>query len=301
MLDSKLAAALLRAVPGDCHVLLVGDIYQLPSVGAGNVLGDLIESRRPRVVTLEKIFRQQARSTIITTAHAILQGTPIPPIICDSFRNRDPDSDLYFMKAEEPESCVRGIVALCRDYLPEAYEIDPLKDVQVLAPMHKGLAGVGNLNQQLQAMLNPDANGVPYGAIRFQVGDRVIQNRNNYDANIYNGDLGSVSHVNAEAGTIAVQFDNGIVEYTRGEMADLSLAFAITVHKSQGSEFPVVVIPLLKQHFVMLQRNLLYTAITRGRKKVFIVGDPAAYSMAVRNNESITRRTGLQRRLGGMG
>lgn len=299
MLDSKLAAALFRAVPGDAHLLLVGDIYQLPSVGAGNVLGDLIHSRRARTVTLARIFRQEARSTIVTTAHAILQGVPTPPLICDRFRDRSPDSDLYFMKADEPEQCVRGVIALCRDYLPEAYGVDAVRDIQVLAPMHKGLAGVSNLNRELQGSLNPDAPGVSYGAIRFQVGDKVIQNRNNYDANIYNGDLGTITHINAEAGTLAARFDTGLVEFERGQMADLSLAYAITVHKSQGSEFPLVVIPLLKQHFIMLQRNLLYTAITRGRKKVFLVGDPVAYSMAVNNNESIARRTSLRARLHG--
>jgi exodeoxyribonuclease V alpha subunit len=170
-------------------------------------------------------------------------------------------------------------------------------DVQVLAPMHKGAAGIANFNQSLQAALNPGAPGIPWGAGRFQVGDKVLQTRNNYELGLFNGDLGRVRAVNPAAGTLAVEFDGEVIDLDRPALADLAPAFAISIHKSQGSEFPVVVIPLVKQHYVMLQRNLLYTALTRGRKKVFIVGDPAAYALAVRHADAVSRRTDLERKV----
>jgi exodeoxyribonuclease V alpha subunit len=172
-------------------------------------------------------------------------------------------------------------------------------DVQVLAPMHKGIAGIGNLNHALQAALNPGARGIPWGAGRFQIGDKVLQTRNNYELGLFNGDLGRVTAVNPAAGTLAAEFDGVVIDFERAALGDLTPAYAMSIHKSQGSEFQVVVIPLLKQHFIMLQRNLLYTALTRGRKKVFLVGDPAAYSMAIRNADSVVRRTDLERKLRG--
>jgi exodeoxyribonuclease V alpha subunit len=170
-------------------------------------------------------------------------------------------------------------------------------DVQVLAPMHRGVAGISNLNQALQAALNPNARGVPLGGARFQVGDKVIQLRNNYDLGLFNGDLGRVAAVNPHAGTLAARFDGELIEFDRAALGDLATAYAISIHKSQGSEFPIVVIPLIKQHYMMLQRNLLYTALTRGRKKVFLVGDPEAYTLAVRRAEATMRRTDLERKL----
>jgi exodeoxyribonuclease V alpha subunit len=297
MLDARLAAALLRAVPPKSHVLLVGDAHQLPSVGAGHVLKDLIASKQVAVTKLEKIFRQGERSGIVTTAHGILHGiaTPPPPIADPA--KIDPAGDVHFLRAVEPEQCLAMVATLCKEFLPRWYHMDPVMDVQVLAPMHKGIAGISNLNLALQAALNPNARGIAAGATRFQVGDKVIQLRNNYDLGLFNGDLGRVEAVNPHGGTLAARFDGELIDFDRAAVGDLAPAYAISIHKSQGSEFPYVVIPLLKQHYMMLQRNLLYTALTRGRKKVFLVGDPEAYTLAVRRAEAATRRTDLERKL----
>lgn len=297
MLDTRLAAALLRAVPPRAHVLLVGDMYQLPSVGAGQILKDLIHSGAAAVTKLEKIFRQGERSGIVAVAHAILHGHAAPPPIANTPEEIDPAGDIHFLRAPEAEACLAAVTRLCRDFLPRWYQLDPVMDVQVLAPMHKGAAGIANFNQSLQAALNPGAPGIPWGAGRFQVGDKVLQTRNNYELGLFNGDLGRVRAVNPAAGTLAVEFDGEVIDLDRPALADLAPAFAISIHKSQGSEFPVVVIPLVKQHYVMLQRNLLYTALTRGRKKVFIVGDPAAYALAVRHADAVSRRTDLERKV----
>jgi exodeoxyribonuclease V alpha subunit len=297
MLDARLAAALLRAVPPKAHVLLVGDVHQLPSVGAGHVLNDLIKSGATAVTRLEKIFRQGERSGIVTLAHAILHGHATPPPPVDDLEKLDPAGDVHFLRALDPDSCVDAIARLCREFIPRWYKLDAVMDAQVLAPMHKGVAGIANLNHALQSALNPGAKGIPWGAGRFQVGDKVLQTRNNYELGLFNGDLGRIAAVNPESGTVAAEFDGQVIDFDRAALGDLAPAYAISIHKSQGSEFPVVIIPLLKQHYVMLQRNLLYTALTRGRKKVFLVGDPAAYSLAVRHAESITRRTDLERKI----
>jgi exodeoxyribonuclease V alpha subunit len=297
MLDARLAAALLRAVPPKAHVLLVGDVHQLPSVGAGHVLKDLINCGAASVTRLEKIFRQGERSGIVTVAHAILHGHASPPPPVHSPEKLDPAADVHFLQVPDPEACLAAVAHLCREFIPRWYKLDPVMDVQVLAPMHKGVAGISNLNQSLQAALNPGAKGLPWGAGRFQVGDKVIQTRNNYELGLFNGDLGRITAVNPAAGTLAAEFDGEVLDFDRAALGDLAPAYAISIHKSQGSEFPVVVIPLLKQHYVMLQRNLLYTALTRGRKKVFLVGDPAAYALAVRHAESISRRTDLERKI----
>jgi exodeoxyribonuclease V alpha subunit len=297
MLDSRLAAALLRAVPPKAHVLLVGDVHQLPSVGAGHVLNDLINSGAASVTRLEKIFRQGERSGIVTLAHAILHGLASPPPPVNSPGKIDPDADVHFLQVPDPEACLDAVARLCREFIPRWYKLDPVMDVQVLAPMHKGVAGIANLNQSLQAALNPGAKGIPWGAGRFQVGDKVIQTRNNYELGLFNGDLGRIRAVNPESGTLAAEFDGETLDFDRAALGDLAPAYAISIHKSQGSEFPIVVIPLLKQHYIMLQRNLLYTALTRGRKKVFLVGDPAAYALAVRHAESVARRTDLERKV----
>jgi exodeoxyribonuclease V alpha subunit len=297
MLDVRLAAAMLRAVPPKAHVLLVGDADQLPSVGAGHVLKDLIRSKQVAVTKLEKIFRQGERSGIVTTAHAILHGRAEPPPLIADPAKIDPAEDVHFLRAIEPEDCVQMVAKLCAEWIPRWYKLDPVMDVQVLAPMHKGIAGISNLNVALQNALNPHARGVALGATRFQIGDKVIQLRNNYDLGLFNGDLGRVEAVNPAAGTLAARFDGELIDFERAAIGDLAPAYAISIHKSQGSEFPIVVIPLLRAHFIMLQRNLLYTALTRGRKKVFLVGDPTAYSMAVRRAEAATRQTDLERKL----
>ena len=298
MLDARLAAALLQAVPAKAHLLLVGDTDQLPSVGAGNVLKDLIATERAPVTRLSVIYRQKEQSGIVTTAHAINSGdASLPPAVTE-LTNIQAWSDLTFVVATDAEDCLRKVTALCTEFVPQLWKwFHPVDDVQVLAPMHKGVAGVANLNATLQGALNPHARGLRGPTAEYRPGDKVIQLRNNYDKNLFNGDIGTVKSIDGVAGTLDAQFDGDRHTFDRGEFGDLALAYAISIHKSQGSEYPVVIIPLLKGHFMMLQRNLLYTAITRGKKKVVIVGEPAAYAMAVRNSESKQRITHLQAKI----
>ncbi|HSI08653.1 MAG TPA: ATP-dependent RecD-like DNA helicase [Rariglobus sp.] len=298
MLDTRLAAALLQAVPSRAHLLLVGDIDQLPSVGAGNVLKDLIATQQVPVTRLNVIYRQKGQSQIVTTAHAINAGEPGLPPSVNEVAAAQAWSDLTFIVADSAEDCIRKTIQLCTEFIPAHYAwFNPINDVQILAPMHKGTAGVSNLNVQLQAALNPHSKGLrgPHGEYRPR--DKVIQLRNNYDKSLFNGDIGIITSVDTEAGTLTAKFDHAEHTFDRGEFGDLAPAYAISIHKSQGSEYPVVIMPLLKAHFMMLQRNLLYTAITRGKKKVFIVGEPAAYGMAVRANEARDRTTHLRQKI----
>ncbi len=305
MLDARLASALLQAVPAKAHLLLVGDTDQLPSVGAGNVLKDLIAAGAGQgttplipVTRLSVIYRQKDQSGIVTAAHAINSGDPSLPPSVNELADIQAWSDLTFVVATDAEDCLRKVTALCTEGIPHLWKwFDPVTDVQVLAPMHKGVAGVANLNASLQAALNPHARGLRGLTAEYRPGDKVIQLRNNYDKNLFNGDIGTVTAIDAAAGTLEAEFDGERHPFDRGEFGDLALAYAISIHKSQGSEYPVVVIPLLKGHFMMLQRNLLYTAITRGRKKVLIVGEPAAYAMAVRNSEAKLRLTHLREKI----
>jgi exodeoxyribonuclease V alpha subunit len=292
MLDTKLAAALLRAIPSTAHLLLVGDVNQLPSVGAGNVLGDLIESGQAAVTRLDTVFRQGARSGIVTVAHGILHAETAPPEPVEDPARLDFTQDIHFVKVEDPEACVAMVTKLCCEVLPRALRLDPLRDIQVLAPMHKGTGGIQAYNQALQARLR----GKDAKPGRIQPGDKVIQTRNNYDKLVFNGDFGVVLGQNEE-GTLLIDFDGARIELERGEQGDLHLAYAVSIHKSQGSEFPAVVLPLLRQHSIMLARNLIYTAVTRGRKQVILVGDPTAYAMAVRNAADSRRVTSLLPRL----
>jgi len=330
MLDTRLAAALLQAVPARAHLLLVGDIDQLPSVGTGNVLKDLIAiggqlsavssspsvrsstgsvsqlstlnsqlaSRALPVTRLQFVYRQGKESAIVTTAHAINEGIASPPPVAGEVAKAQAWSDLNFIAANGAEDCLAKVVELCTRFIPEHFKwFDPVADVQVLAPMHKGVAGVGNLNTQLQAALNGRERGIKTVSGEYRAGDKLIQLRNNYDKKLFNGDIGTVVSVDLQKGTLIADFDGEKVAFERGEFGEVALAYAISIHKSQGSEYPVVIIPLLKGHFMMLQRNLVYTAITRGRKKVFLVGEPAAFSMAVRNAESKTRCTHLREKI----
>lgn len=299
MLDARLAASLFQAVPSGAHLVLVGDSDQLPSVGAGQVLLDLIRSRVVPVVRLNAIYRQKSWSLIVNVAHAINRGeTQLPPVVEDPWQI-DASHDMVFISARSPDECLAQVLVLVTRVLPEKFGIDPREDAQVLAPMHKGVVGVGNLNTQLQAALVPadaaDALRSPSGT--YRPGDKIIQLRNNYDKGLFNGDIGRVLAVDAEEGTLEADFDGDRQVLDRSDLGDTALAYAISIHKSQGSEYPAVVIPLVKQHFVMLQRNLLYTAVTRGKRRVFIVGDPAAYAMAVRATDSRQRFTTLAARL----
>jgi exodeoxyribonuclease V alpha subunit len=333
MLDSRLAAALLQAVPVRAHLLLVGDTDQLPSVGAGNVLKDLIAVgsslvERPvrrqaptlqgsvsqpstlnsqlaapgaaliPVTRLSMVYRQKDQSMIVTVAHAINGGDNSPPPVVSEVAKAQAWSDLNFIAASSPEDCLAKITELCTQFIPQHFKwLHPVNDVQILAPMHKGVAGVGNLNLALQAALNPRHQGLKTQSGEYRPGDKLIQLRNNYDKDLFNGDIGEVLAIDGVKGTLTANFDGTKHTFERGEFSDLALAYAISIHKSQGSEYPVVIVPLLKAHFVMLQRNLIYTAITRGRKKVFIVGEPAAYGMAVRNAEAKLRCTHLREKI----
>ena len=329
MLDARLASALLQAVPARAHLLLVGDTDQLPSVGAGNVLKDLIAVSAARVASdsssdtststaspptgaspaapalpvtrLSVIYRQQGQSQIVTTAHAINSGDPTLGAVLPDVSSAQVWADLNFIAAADTEDCVRKVIELVTEFIPRKLKWPhPIHDVQILAPMHKGVAGVGNFNTQLQSALNPlhpGARALRSAHGEYRPGDKVIQLRNNYDKALFNGDIGTIVSIDTEAGTLDAKFDHDTHTFDRGEFANLALAYAISIHKSQGSEYPVVIVPLLKAHFMMLQRNLIYTAITRGKKKVFLVGDPAAYAMAVRNAESKTRVTHLQEKI----
>ncbi len=297
MLDIRLASALFRSVPAHAHVLLVGDSDQLPSVGSGNVLKNLIDCSLFSVTRLEVTFRQAENSGIVNLAHGILAGKGSPPSPVDSLDKLNPKQDVHFIRAVTPELCVEVITKLCSQILPKKFSIDTKQDVQILAPLHRGTAGIGNLNDQIRDSINPHGSTLTMGFNIFREGDKVIQTRNNYDKDVFNGDMGIIDSVDSINGKIEILFEGRRIIYERMEITDLQPAYAISVHKSQGSEYPVVIFPLLKQHFMMLQRNLVYTGLTRAKKKVIFVGDPAAYAMAIRNNKTLVRQTDLIRKI----
>ena len=297
MLDLRLAAALVRSIPPQSHLLLVGDADQLPSVGSGNVLKDLIVSKLFKVTRLAVTFRQAEDSGIVGLAHGILEGKTSPPLPLDHPSGLNPQHDVHFIRANSPEECVSHITLLLKEILPQKFSIDPNNNVQVLAPLHRGIAGIGNLNDQIRDSINPHGATHSMGFNLFREGDRVIQTRNNYDKDVFNGDMGIIDSVDSINGKIEILFEGRRIIYERMEVTDLQPAYAISVHKSQGSEYPVVIFPLLKQHFMMLQRNLVYTGLTRAKKKVIFVGDPAAYAMAIRNNKTLVRQTDLIRKI----
>lgn len=288
MVDTVLMNSLLRAVPISASVVLVGDVDQLPSVGAGNVLKDVIESGIVEVVELNEIFRQAQTSRIITNAHAINRGE-IPYV------QNDRDADFFFLEASEPDQVVETICGLCAARLPRTYHLDSIEDIQVLVPMYRGETGANNLNQVLQDKLNAKGQEMTRGGIRFRVDDKVMQVRNNYDRDVFNGDIGRVHGI--EDDILRVRFQDRVLEYEFSELDELVLAYAMSVHKSQGAEFRAVVMPLTTQHYMMLQRNLLYTAITRARELVVLVGTKQAMGMAVRNNRVAERHTTLSQRI----
>jgi exodeoxyribonuclease V alpha subunit len=278
MVDVLLMQALLKAVPQRSAVLIVGDVDQLPSVGPGQVLADIIQSDAVPVVRLTEVFRQAAQSRIITTAHRINQGS-IPDLSPPST-----DSDFYFVHAEEPEAAVARIIELVKTRIPRRFGLDPVRDIQVLCPMNRGGVGARALNLELQAAMNPAGERkVERFGWTFAPGDKVMQVENYYDKEVYNGDIGFVDDVDADAGDLTASFDGRSVTYGFGELDTLVPAYAVTIHKSQGSEYPAVVIPVMTQHYAMLQRNLLYTGLTRGKKLVVLVGQKKAVAIAVRN------------------
>ena len=289
MIDIILMNNLTKALPTTMRLVLVGDIDQLPSVGAGNVLRDIIDSGVIPVVRLTRIFRQAQSSRIVMSAHAINRG-------CFPDISNGQHTDFFFMKQEEPEKVAETIVSLVRDRLPKAYH-QPTANIQVLTPMQRGVVGAANLNMALQQALNHNTAALVRGGYTFKEGDRVMQLRNNYDKDIYNGDLGYVRSVDMEERTLTVDFDGQTVEYEASELDELTLAYATTIHKSQGSEYPIVVMPVLMTHYVMLQRNLIYTGITRAKKICVLVGQTKALAYAIHNMKVLKRNTRLKERL----
>ena len=278
MVDVMLMQALLKAVPTDAALLIVGDIDQLPSDGPGQVLADVIASGAVPVVRLTEVFRQAAHSRIITCAHQINRG------IIPDLSKPDGASDFFFVPADDAETAVSRIVELVKTRIPQRFGLDPIRDIQVLSPMSRGGVGARSLNIELQAALNPAGERkVERFGWTFAVGDKVMQIENDYDKEVYNGDIGYIEDLDSDAGELTVSVDGRSVTYGFGELDTLVLAYAATIHKSQGSEYPAVVIPVLTQHYTMLQRNLLYTGVTRGRRLVVLVGQRKAVALAVRN------------------
>jgi exodeoxyribonuclease V alpha subunit len=289
MLDVQLAHALFQAVPPGATVLLVGDVDQLPSVGPGQVLRDLILSGVLQVVRLTQIFRQQKGSGIPENARRILLGElPIG--------SREPDGDFFVVAAESPHEVREKMLRLVLERIPSAFAFDPMKDIQVLTPMHRGEVGTDELNAVLQARLNPHGRAMQRGEGRaLREGDKVIQVRNDYERDVFNGDVGRVRAISGDR--VEVDLDDRIVAYNAEQLRDLELAYALSVHKSQGSEYPCVVIPVVMQHAILLERNLLYTAVTRGKRLAVLVGPQKALQYAVWRNESALRASRLEARL----
>ena len=289
MVDVPLMHALLKALPNRAALLIVGDIDQLPSVGPGQVLADVIGSGAVPVIRLTEVFRQAAASRIITAAHRINKGE-LP-----NLEKQPAESDFHFVSADEPEEAVAKILELVRERIPRRFGLDAIRDIQVLCPMNRGGVGARSLNVELQAALNPPgAERLDKFGWTFCPKDKVMQIENDYEKEVYNGDIGFVTRIDAEAQEVWVNFEGRDVVYGSGELDNLVLAYAITVHKSQGSEYPAVVLPLLTQHYPMLQRNLLYTGLTRGKRLVVIVGQRKAAAIAVRNATGRRRWTKLK-------
>jgi exodeoxyribonuclease V alpha subunit len=290
MVDVPLMHSLLRAVPNHAGLILVGDVDQLPSVGPGMALHDLIESGVVPTVRLTEVFRQAADSRIITNAHRIRRGQ-MPDV-----RGGGRDSDFHFIERDEPEKIVATLVKLVKERIPQRFGFDPIRDVQVLCPMNRGTLGVRELNSALQQALNPVRAGEPvverFGW-RFRMRDKVIQTKNDYDKGVFNGDVGTIERIDLAEHEVSIRFDERSVKYDFGELDEVSLAYAVTIHKSQGSEFPAVVIPIATQHYMLLQRNLIYTGITRGKKLVVVIGQKRAMGIAVHNDRPQRRYSGL--------
>lgn len=287
MIDILLMNSLLKAIPENMIVIMVGDVNQLPSVGAGNVLKDIISSETVPVIELTEIRRQAAGSRIITNAHLINEGKWI--------NDKNGDTDFFFI--EKNENVMETLLTLATKNLPKYYKKDPIKDIQILAPMRKGDLGIHNLNFALQEILNKNSEYIQYGVIKYKVGDKVMQLKNNYEKNVFNGDVGYVCRVNTEDNELMVDYDGTIITYESKELEELSLAYAITIHKSQGSEYPIVVMPITTSHWIMLQRNLLYTGVTRAKQILVLIGSKKAVERAIKNNVIAARNSKLEIRL----
>lgn len=289
MIDIILMNNLMKAVPLGMRLILVGDIDQLPSVGAGNTLRDIIDSKIIPVTKLTRIFRQAQSSRIVMSAHAINKGA-FPDL------SNGKDTDFFFIKSDDAEQVATSIVQLVKNRLSQAYHVST-NNIQVLTPMQRGIVGASNLNIALQEAINTNKVGLSRGGYSFRKGDRVMQIRNNYDKNIFNGDLGYILEINMEERTLKVDFEGTTVEYEINELDELTLAYATTIHKSQGSEYPIVVMPMLMNHYIMLQRNLIYTGITRAKRICVLIGSTKALAYAIRNMTVLKRNTKLKERL----
>ena len=290
MVDIVLMNRLMQAIPSGATIILIGDTDQLPSVGAGNVLKHLIASRSIRVVRLTEIFRQAQQSMIVTNAHLINIGE-FPEV------SGPKDRDFFFIEEEDPDSAVEIISTLIAERLPQHFNYHPIDDIQLLCPMRKGTLGVENLNKHLQDLLNPNAEQAIRRWQTYRIGDKVMQVRNNYYYDVYNGDIGRIADIDEINKIMMIQFPDKLVNYDMADLNELVLAYATTIHKAQGSEYPVVVMPLHTQHYMMLQRNLLYTGITRAKERVVIVGSKQAMEICIRNNQVMWRNSYLAERL----
>lgn len=293
MIDAVLMYHLLKAVPATTTLILVGDVNQLPSVGPGNVLKDILASGSVPQVTLNEIFRQAHNSHIIMNAHRINAGKM--PLLAAA--PTDALGDFYFITQKDPEKILSTILTLVGQRIPQRFGFDTVEEIQVLTPMHRGVVGAQNLNRQLQQTLNPQDAHIARGEQQFGLHDKVMQIRNNYEKNVFNGDIGRIAHIDPQTKTVSIRFDDRKVLYDFSEMEELVLAYAISVHKSQGSEYPAVVIPVTTAHYLLLQRNLIYTGITRAKQLVVLVGTRKAMAMAVKNNTPHKRHTRLAHRL----
>ena len=292
MLDVQLLLSLLRALPLTCRLILVGDVNQLPSVGPGNVLGDMLDSGALDQARLNHIYRQALESMIVVNAHRINEGKfPLQSV------KTPPEADFFWVECDDPAQVQEKIIDLVANRIPKTYGYDPVRDIQVLSPMHKGEVGTQALNELLQEKLNPSGRELVRGKNRFRVGDRVLQTKNNYEKDIFNGDLGWVVEADPHECELTVDFDGRHVPYDSSDMDELTLAYAVSVHKSQGSEYPVVVVPVVTQHFVMLKRNLIYTALTRARKLAVIIGGKKALGIGLGSVGTAKRHTHLRYRL----
>lgn len=298
MLDLFLAHSLLKAIPRDAQLLLVGDIDQLPSVGPGQILRDLINSEQVQVLRLTQVFRQANASHIVSNAHRINSGQ-YPPLESVSLT---PKLDCLWLNAAEPQYGVQGIQELIADLIPRL-GFDAARDVQVLCPMTRGEVGTRNLNKVLQELINPPNPSIAeivYGGVTLRVGDRVIQKVNDYHREVFNGDLGVITAIDLEDLEVSVQFGERLVSYDYADLNEITLAFATTIHKAQGSEYPLVILPMFMSHYLMLSRNLLYTGLTRAKQLAILVGSPKAIGLAVRQVKDTERYTMLARRIQNM-
>ncbi len=291
MIDTVLMHHLLKAVPQKATLILVGDVNQLPSVGPGNVLNDIIASKAFSVVTLDTIFRQARKSLIVVNAHRINKG--MFPVAA----NENKKSNFYFIQKEDPEEVLNTIIHLVQTRIPEKFDLHSVDDIQVLTPMHRGIVGASNMNTELQKVLNPGSTAVQRGNREFRVSDKVMQIRNNYDKHTYNGDIGRIVDINFTDQKVMLNFDGRQVDYDFSSLDEIVHAYAVSVHKSQGSEYPAVIIPVLTQHYILLQRNLIYTAVTRGRKLVVLIGTKKALAIAINTVKASLRHTRLGYRL----